>query len=190
MLSKRLRSPLRVCRVSHVFHVSHVRRVPHVLHGALVLIASAAVGSAYAGTGLTLQETETLASNARAACAALGRDVAVGVVDASGQTLLLARSPSVGPHNLEAARRKAFTALSTQQNTLKLGRQARSQPDTAALQYLPELLLLGGGTPIQRGQTLVGAIGVAGGGGPDNDDRCARSAAEAFGDASAATPLH
>lgn len=43
-------------------------------------------------------------------------------------------------------------------------------PDTAALQYLPELLL--------------------GGGGPDNDDRCARSAAEAFGDAGAATPLH
>jgi uncharacterized protein GlcG (DUF336 family) len=100
--------------------------------------------------------------------------------DASGQTLLLTRSHAVGPHNLEAARRKAFTALSTRQPTLTLGRQARSQPDTAALQYLPELLLLGGGVPLKRGDTVWGAVGVAGGGGPENDDACARAAAAAF----------
>lgn len=101
----------------------------------------------------------------------------MAVVDASDQTLLLTRSPAVGPHNLEAARRKAFTAWSTRQPTLTLGRQARSQPDTAALQYLPELLLLVGGVPLKHGDTVVGAVGVAGGGGPENDDACARAAA-------------
>jgi uncharacterized protein GlcG (DUF336 family) len=133
-----------------------------------------------AAAPLTLDQADALARAARSACQALGREIAVGVVDASGQTLLLTRSAAVGPHNLEAARRKAFTALSTRQSTLLLGRQARSQPDTAALQYLPELLLLGGGVPLMQGSTVLGAVGVAGGGGPENDDRCARAAVEAF----------
>ncbi len=129
---------------------------------------------------LTLAHSEQLASAARQACQVFGRDIAVAIVDFSGQTLLMSRSPTVGPHNLEAARRKAYTALSTRQPTLALGRQARSQPDTAALQYLPELLLLGGGAPLKRGDAVLGAIGVAGGGGPENDDRCAQAAATRF----------
>lgn len=133
-----------------------------------------------AAAPLTLDQADALARAARSACQVLGREIAVGVVDASGQTLLLTRSATVGPHNLEAARRKAFTALSTRQSTLSLGRQARSQPDTAALQYLPELLLLGGGVPLMQGSTVIGAVGVAGGGGPENDDRCARAAVEAL----------
>ncbi|NOK13728.1 heme-binding protein [Corallococcus exercitus] len=126
---------------------------------------------------LDLDTAERLAHAARAQCAALGKEIAVAVVDAGGQALLQSRSASVGPHNLEAARRKAFTSLSTRQPTLQLGRQARSQPDTAGLQYLPELLLLGGGQPLRRGGTVIGAIGVAGGGGPENDDACALAAA-------------
>lgn len=129
---------------------------------------------------LTLAQSEQLASAARQACQAFGRDIAVAIVDGSGQILLMSRSPTVGPHNLEAARRKAYTALSTRQPTLALGRQARSQPDTAALQYLPELLLLGGGAPLKRGDAVLGAIGVAGGGGPENDDRCAQAAVTRF----------
>ncbi|MBB3193305.1 GlcG/HbpS family heme-binding protein [Roseateles terrae] len=147
---------------------------------ALLLAASAGAAAAAADAPLTLDQADALARAARVACHSLERDVAVGVVDASGQTLLLSRSATVGPHNLEAARRKAFTALSTRQATLALGRQARSQPDTAALQYLPEPLLLGGGVPLLHGSTVWGAVGVAGGGGPDNDDRCAQAAAAAL----------
>ncbi len=147
---------------------------------AVAASATVAAVAAVAAAPLTLDQADALAHAARLACHSLGRDVAVGVVDASGQTLLLGRSAAVGPHNLEAARRKAFTALSTRQATLSLGRQARSQPDTAALQYLPELLLLGGGVPLLQGSTVLGAVGVAGGGGPENDDRCAQAAAEAL----------
>lgn len=136
--------------------------------------------AAHAQPPLSRDTADRLAASARTACQALGREVAVAVVDASGQPLLLSRDPAVGPHNLEAARRKAFTALSTRQATLALGRQARSQPDTAALQYLPELLLLGGGVPLQRGGSVIGAVGVAGGGGPEHDDTCARAATAAW----------
>ncbi|MCF8205556.1 MAG: heme-binding protein [Methylotenera sp.] len=150
------------------------------LFTALVL-STAFIARAEPGADVTLATAEHLASAARAACRALGRDVAVAVVDASGQTLLMSRPASVGPHNLEAARRKAYTALSTRQPTLALGRQARSQPDTAALQYLPELLLLGGGVPWRdAGGDVAGAVGVAGGGGPENDDACARAAVDSL----------
>lgn len=145
-----------------------------------LLLACFFAGSVQAETALSLESAEVLADSARSACQAFSREVAVAVVDASGQTLLLTRSPAVGPHNLEAARRKAFTALSTRQATLALGRQARSQPDTVALQYLPELLLLGGGVPLKQGDAVLGAVGVAGGGGPENDDACARAASAAF----------
>lgn len=149
-------------------------------HLPTLLLAGLFAGSVQAETALGLEAAEALAASARSACQAFHREVAVAVVDASGQPLLLSRSPAVGPHNLEAARRKAFTALSTRQATLALGRQARSQPDTAALQYLPELLLLGGGVPVKHGDTVLGAVGIAGGGGPENDDACARAAAASF----------
>lgn len=150
-------------------------------HLTLLCLAGLLAGSANAAsTALDLATAERLAATARASCAALGKDIAVAVVDGSGQTLLQSRSPNVGPHNLEAARRKAFTSLSTRQPTLHLGRQARSQPDTAGLQYLPELLLLGGGQPLRQEGAVVGAIGVAGGGGPENDDACALAAARSL----------
>lgn len=125
---------------------------------------------------LTLAGAEALAAAARAACTGRGKAVAVAVLDASGQTLLLARAEGVGPHNGEAARRKAYTALSTRSATLGLARQARGNADTVNLATLPELLLLGGGVPVWQGQAPVGAIGVAGAGGPEGDDACARAA--------------
>lgn len=125
---------------------------------------------------LTLQAAEQLATSARDACAARGKAITVALLDDGGQTVLLSRGDGVGPHNSEAARRKAYSALSTKTATLPLARHARANPDTANLAHLPELLLLGGGVPLWQGDTLVGAIGVAGGGGPEGDDACARAA--------------
>jgi len=144
----------------------------------LSLLWSAAASAAPLPTApqLTLAAAEQLATAAREACAARGKPITVAVLDSGGQTLLLARGDGVGPHNSEAARRKAYTALSTRSPTLELARQARATPDTANLAHLPELLLLGGGLPLWQGEALVGAVGVAGGGGPEADDRCARAA--------------
>ena len=86
------------------------------------------------------------------------------------------RADGVGPHNLEAARRKAYTALSTKTNTLTLTRNADKNPDTQNLNSLPELLLLSGGSPIFYDGNIIGSIGVAGGGSPENDDYLAKSA--------------
>lgn len=130
---------------------------------------------------LTLADAQQLAGAAAKSCAASGREIAVAVLDAGAQSLLLQRGAGVGPHNLEAARRKAYTALSTKSSTLALGRNARSNPDTVNLAQLPELLLLGGGLPLWQGTALIGAVAVAGGGGPEGDDACALAAVKAGG---------
>lgn len=129
-----------------------------------------------AGHQLTLEGAFALTTNARAAAAALGKQVSIAIVDQSGTTILLSRGNGVGPHNTEAARRKAFTALSTKTGTLLLGRNAKANPDSENLANLPELLLLGGGVPLWYDNKVIGAIGVAGGGGPENDDQIAKSA--------------
>lgn len=75
-----------------------------------------------------------------------------------------------------AAQRKAYTALSTKTPTGLLAERARSNPQAANLNTLDELLLLGGGLPLQAQGQVIGAIGVAGAGGAEMDERCAQQA--------------
>lgn len=125
---------------------------------------------------LSLDAAFELTKRVTAFSSSLNKKVSIAILDASGTTLLLTRADNVGPHNTEAARRKAYTALSTKSNTLVLLRNADSNPDTKNLNSLPELLLLSGGTPIWYKGNVIGSIGVAGGGSPENDDLIAKSA--------------
>lgn len=131
---------------------------------------------------LTLTTAIKLTDLARKKASLLGKHISVAVLDASGQTIIISRGDEVGHHNTEAARRKAFTAASTKTATLFLSRNARSSPDTENLASLPELLLLGGGVPIYHSGKVIGAIGIAGGGSPENDDLIARSASITWAD--------
>ncbi|MFC3459853.1 GlcG/HbpS family heme-binding protein [Massilia haematophila] len=137
---------------------------------------------------LTLAAANRLAAGAIDACKRQGRDIVVSVLDRGGHPLALQRADSVGPHNTEASRRKAYTALSTRTATLALARKAAADPDARNLATLPELLLLGGGVPLTvRGQ-VAGAIGVAGGGGAVNDHACALAALAAVPELDQPTP--
>ena len=82
----------------------------------------------------------------------------------------------MGPHNTQAAWRKAFTALSTKTPTRQLAKQSQSSPDAANLNTVNELLLLGGGVPVQYRGQWIGAVGMAGTGGAESDDRCGSEA--------------
>jgi len=125
---------------------------------------------------LTLSAAKQLADGALDACRRQGRAIVVSVLDRGGNLVALQRADGVGPHNTEASRRKAYTALSTRSPTLALARKAAADPDARNLASLPELLLLGGGVPLLAGGQPVGAIGVAGGGGGANDHACALAA--------------
>jgi uncharacterized protein GlcG (DUF336 family) len=85
------------------------------------------------GHQITLEGAFSLTSTARAAARTLGKQVSIAIVDQSGIPILISRGDGVGPHNTEAARRKAFTALSTKTGTLALGRNAKANPDSENL---------------------------------------------------------
>ncbi|MFC5480415.1 GlcG/HbpS family heme-binding protein [Massilia suwonensis] len=140
------------------------------------LLAQPAFAALPQVTDLSLDAANRLAGAAIAACAAQGRAIVVSVVDRGGNLVVVQRADGVGPHNTEASRRKAYTALSTRSATLDLARNAAAEPDTRNLASLPELLLLGGGVPLRVEDQVVGAIGVAGGGGARNDHACALAA--------------
>ena len=129
---------------------------------------------------LSLAAANKLADAAMAACQAQGRYIVVTVLDRGGNVVTVQRADGVGPHNTEASRRKAYTALSTKNDTQALAVAARGNPDMANLTTLPELLLLGGGLPLRARGEVVGAIGVAGGGGALQDRACAHAALAAI----------
>lgn len=125
---------------------------------------------------LTLDAAIELAKRVTTKATSLDKKVTIAILDASGETILIYRGDGVGPHNTEAARRKAFTSLSTKTASLLLLRNAASNPDAQNLNTLPELLLLSGGTPIYYNKNIIGSIGVAGGGSAENDDMLSKEA--------------
>lgn len=126
---------------------------------------------------LTLEAAFEITKRVTEKATSLNKNVSIAVLDASGTIILLVRGNDVGPHNTEASRRKAYTALSTKAATLLLLRNAEKNPDAKNLNSLPELLLLSGGAPIYYKGSIIGSIGVSGGGSAENDDLLAKTAA-------------
>jgi uncharacterized protein GlcG (DUF336 family) len=106
---------------------------------------------------------------------ARGYHIAVAVTDRSGHILVLLRSDGGGPHLLDAARRKAYTAASANMRTsaMETAVDNRTGVPDHNLIFLEGMLMVGGGVPIRAGEELVGAIGVAGSPGAIHDEECA-----------------
>lgn len=128
---------------------------------------------------LDSQSARTLTDAAVTACQKIQHNIAV-VVDRGGNTLMANRYETVGPHNLGAAEKKAYTALSTKTATMLLSQNANENKDAKNLNTLSNLLLLGGGLPVRYENQVVGAIGVAGAGGAKNDHYCAETAVKSI----------
>ncbi len=138
--------------------------------------AAAAPALSVARPDITLDTARRLLDATLLACHASGKSLVAAVVDRSGNLVALHRDDDVGPHNTVAAQRKAYTALSTKTATGQLAENARANPLGQNLNTVAELLLLGGGVPLKVGTAVIGAIGVAGAGGPAMDESCALSA--------------
>lgn len=125
---------------------------------------------------LNLEAAQEMLSRVQEKAHSMNKNATVVILDAGGRIILAARRKNIGPHNTEAARRKAFTALSTKSATLALARKVRKDPDSQNLNTLPELLLLSGGAPVYWKGYVVGSVGIAGGGGAEKDDAIAKAA--------------
>lgn len=106
-------------------------------------------------------------------CRDSGYQVAVAVVDRSGLTQVVLRDRFAGPHTVETAQRKAWTAVSFRTDTLTLDSQTRADGLSFGIRDLDRALALGGGIPVDADGSLVAGIGVSGAPSPEADDVCA-----------------
>ena len=154
---------------------------------ASVLLAAAMSSSAQDGTfqsrSLTPETALTAARAALDACRKQGFQVAVAVTDRAGITQVLLRDRFAGPHTVEVAANKAWTAVSFRTSTTALAVDTQPGRPMSGLRGIPRLLAAGGGQVIEAGGSLLGAIGVSGGPGGEADDSCATAGIKAITDA-------
>ncbi len=123
-------------------------------------------------------------------CKKDGYRVSVSVVDRAGLLRTMGRADGGGPHTVDSSRKKAYTAASMRRTTTELADLIMKMPTLQALGNInDDMLILGGGLPIEIGGEIVGGIGVSGAPGTHLDDACAQDGLAAIGAApKAGTP--
>ena len=143
---------------------------------ALTLTAQAAT---FTVRNLTPETALKAAQAALAKCRAGGYQVAVAVVDRGGITQVVLRDRLAGPHTIEVATNKAWTAVSFRTATRDLERLTRPGESMSGLRNTPRFMAIGGGIVVEAGGSLLGGIGVSGAPGGDADHACAAAGIEA-----------
>lgn len=116
------------------------------------------------------------------ACRKDGYRVSVSVVDRAGVLRAMIRADGAGPHTVDSSRKKAYTAASLRRPTTELAELINKVPTLQALREMnDQVLILGGGLPIEIGGEVVGGIGVGGAPGAHLDDACAQAGLDAIG---------
>ncbi len=141
-----------------------------------------------AAQDLPREQTLPLALASKAAQAAVeqcrqdGYRVSAAVVDRAGVVRALLRADGAGPHTTDSSRKKAYTAASLRRPTTEMAELVAKVPAIQALRDMnDEILILGGGLPIEYDGDVVGAIGVGGAPGGHLDDACAQAGLDAIG---------
>jgi uncharacterized protein GlcG (DUF336 family) len=122
-----------------------------------------------------------VAEGAMQACLAKGYATSAVVVDRDGETLVAMRGDGAGPHTLENARRKAYTANTFKQPTADYAKKLLDPASVAHQQVtLPSIIAIDGGVPIKVGNEVIGAAGVSGS--PGIDSECVNAGIEKIKD--------
>ena len=96
---------------------------------------------------LSLSLALSMAQGALEACKARGFNVSVVVVDRGGDTLVALKGDEAGPHTMENARRKAYTARSFRMTTQAFIDDMKTRPARREQTTLPGVIAINGGVP-------------------------------------------
>jgi uncharacterized protein GlcG (DUF336 family) len=94
-------------------------------------------------------------------CTKDGYKVSVVIVDKGGNVAASVRGDGTGPHTMEFARMKAYTARTRNQTSLQT-MKLLEDPANAFIRQIPNVVGVGGGVPIRVGNEVIGAVGVSG----------------------------
>ena len=122
---------------------------------------------------LTPETAVKAAQAAQKKCRDGGYQVTVAVVDRMGVTQVLLRDRFAGPHTVDLAGAKAWTAASFRMSTAELADATQAGKPQSGLRNRPGVAAVAGGLMIEAGGSLLGAIGVSGAPGGKEDEACA-----------------
>ncbi|HWS08683.1 MAG TPA: heme-binding protein [Xanthobacteraceae bacterium] len=122
---------------------------------------------------ITLELAQTIANAAIAQCRTMGYKISVTVVDREGLPLVMLRDDGAGLSTPEGSDRKAYTARAFSQPSADFVKRLQDRPDTVGSRHYSRILALAGGLPIKVGDEIVGAVGVSGT--PGKDDDCSQA---------------
>jgi len=150
------------------------------LASTLARLAVAAIVSSPAGAqsvitqkNISLALAQTIANAAIAQCRTMGYKISVTVVDREGLPLVMLRDDGAGLSTPEGSDRKAYTARAFSQPSADFVKRLQDRPDTVGSRHYSRILALAGGLPIKVGDEIVGAVGVSGT--PGKDDDCSQA---------------
>src|ERR1700694_1862129 len=112
----------------------------------------------------------TIATGALEDCKAKGYAVSVVVVDRGGDVMVALRADDAGPHTMENARRKAYTARTFRMTTEEFIKEMATRPVRREQTTLPNVIAISGGVPIKVGNDVIGGVGLSGS--PGVDEPC------------------
>jgi uncharacterized protein GlcG (DUF336 family) len=123
---------------------------------------------------LSVDAAVTIATTAMADCKAKGYKVSAVVVGRAGEIIAQLRGDDTGPHTVENAFKKAFTARSFQIASGDMEKRLKDNPQMG-LPYLTGFTTSRGGLPIKIGDDVAGAAAVSGAPGGEKDEACVQT---------------
>jgi uncharacterized protein GlcG (DUF336 family) len=123
---------------------------------------------------VSLRMALTIATTASEEC---GPRASVALVDRAGRLKVFLQGDDASPHNLELARRKAYTALTFRRTSADWAK--RTETTNPGQRMLTDVIPLGGGVPIMVAEQAIGGIGLSGApGGQPKEEACANAGIE------------
>jgi uncharacterized protein GlcG (DUF336 family) len=149
--------------------------------GLAALIGGSAQAQLLTHKDLSLAIATTIAQTAMDMCTAQGYGVSVVIIDRAGDTIVALRGDKAGPHTMENARRKAYTARTFRMSTTEYAkRYADNNPVVHQQVTLPNIIAIPGGLPIKVGDDVIGGVGLSGT--PGVDEPCVQAGIDKVAD--------
>jgi uncharacterized protein GlcG (DUF336 family) len=130
---------------------------------------------------VTLAEAREVIAAGERKAADIGQPMNVAVVDAGGNLVAHERMDGAWRGSVDIAINKAWTARAFDIQTKALAENSQSGQQFFGIHASNDgrVMIFAGGIPLERGGEIVGAVGVSGGMG-DQDQACAEAAAQAL----------
>lgn len=139
----------------------------------LAMLAAPANAQLIERKDLSFPMALTIAQGALEDCKARGYATSVVVVDRDGVTMVVLRGDGAGPHTVENARRKAYTALTFKATSEDFAKAMENNPVRRQQATLPGVIGIPGGVPVKVGNDTIAGVGLSGS--PGVDEPCVRA---------------